>query len=66
MLLSLSLAVVENGQHDSCELSAVFRNKNKHLVNFFGISNKKTKNSNQNVWKSSPKGETFKHFDENF
>ena len=48
----LSLAVVSNGQQDSSSLSAVFWNKNKHLVHFFGISHKKTKNSHQNVWKS--------------
>ena len=62
----LSLAVVSNGQQDSSSLSAVFWNKNKHLVHFFGISHKKTKNSHQNVWKSRPSGSTFKHFDSNF
>ena len=62
----LSLAVVSNGQQDSSSLSAVFLNKNKHLVHFFGISHKKTKNSHQNVSKSRPSGSTLKHFDSNF
>ena len=29
------------------------------IKNFFGISNKKTKNLNQNVWKSSPRSQDF-------
>ena len=57
----LSLAVVSNGQQDSSSMSAVFLNKNKHLVHFFGISHKKTKNSH-----CHPSGSTFKHFDSNF